>query len=135
MRLLLGGVLLSAVAIAFAAEFVPGIAVRDAGRIADAEAPKMYAFYIPAGTAPESVATTIQKNLTDAAKAKAALAIIGPDFSLNAKILGGVLQTVPNGSLQGATILYVNGGEDVEELAKAAAAAGATFRSTKYSGK
>jgi hypothetical protein len=96
---------------------------------------RFFVFYIPADTAPDSVSADLQKNLSGAAKEKVGLAIIGPDYALNAKILQSALEAAPSGSLAGATILYVNGGEEVEALSNAAALAGATFRSTRYSGK
>ena len=135
MRFLLAGALLVVLSVGFAAEFQPGIAVSDAGSIADPGASKFNAFYIPAGTSPADVFDSIKKALVEAAIAKGSLAIIGPDYALNAKILGGILQTAPKDLLKGATILFVNGGEDTEELKKVATAAGAIFRATKYSGK
>jgi hypothetical protein len=135
MRLWLIGVLMVFAGAAFAADFVPGIAVNDAGKLVDPETSRFFVFYIPAGTAPDAVAANIKNNLVQASKTHASLGIIGPDYSLNAKILGGILQSTPEGLLQGASILLVNGGEDVEELKTLAARAGATFRATAYSGK
>jgi hypothetical protein len=135
MRLLLAGALLFVASVGFAADFPPEIAVEDAGSIADPAALQFNAFYIPAGTPPAAVTDDIKKALVVAASAKGSLAIIGPDYALNARILGGILQTAPKDLLKGATILFVNGGEDTEELKKVAAAAGAIFRAAKYSGK
>lgn len=133
-RFLLAGMIALLATPGLAADFVPGIAVHDAGKIADPEATQFFAFYIPAGTLPETVVADIKKNLVQAARTQASLAIIGPDYALNAKILGGVLQSAPEGLLKGARILFVNGGEDVDELGRLAARAGASFRATKYSG-
>lgn len=135
MRPLLAVALLVVAGTGVAADFKPGIAVNDAGSIADPDSSKFNAFYIPAGTPPADVTDQIKKSLVEASIAKSGLAIIGPDYALNAKILGDILHTAPKGLLKGATILFVNGGEDTEELKKAASAAGAVFRATKYSGK
>lgn len=77
----------------------------------------------------------IKKSLGEAAMTKASLGIIGPDYSLNAKILREALSSAPQGLLSGASILLVNGGEDVEDLRTLSAKAGAILRATKYSGK
>lgn len=130
--LLLMGVLVAGAAIA--AEFVPGVAANDAGRIADADSKKFFAMYIPAGTSPESILPDIETNLRDGARAKAQMAIIGPDFDLNAKLVKTALRRVPRGALAGLTILLVNGGEDSADILAEAASAGAVFRATKYSG-
>ncbi|MBY0469298.1 MAG: hypothetical protein K2Q07_10010 [Burkholderiaceae bacterium] len=135
MRFLFSVLFLLGASSAFAVDFVPGIAVTDAGRIADSSATRFFAFYIPADTDPNSVSADVQKNLLGAAKGKVGLAIIGPDYALNAKILLAALEAAPTGSLAGATIFYVNGGDAEEALSSAAAIAGAIFRSTKYSGK
>jgi hypothetical protein len=119
--------------IAVAGQFVPGVAVSDAGKIADEKRQEFFAYFIPAGSASESTSAEVSKHLSGAAKAKANLAVFGPDYALNAKILKGALQGAAKGSLDGATILYVNGGEDVEELKSLATVAGAAFRSTAYS--
>lgn len=135
MRLWLIGAFAVFAGAAVAADFVPGIAVNDAGKLVEPGTSKFFVFYIPAGTSPEAVDTDIKKNLFQAAKTHASVGIIGPDYSLNARILGGLLQSAPRGLLEGATILLVNGGEDVEELKTLAERAGATFRVTKYSGQ
>lgn len=135
MRLWLIGALMVLAGAAAAADFVPGIAANDASKIVEPGTSKFFVFYIPANTAPEAVVADIKNSLVQAAKTRASLGIIGPDYSLNAKILGGILQTAPEGLLQGASILFVNGGEDVQELKTVAERAGATFRATKYSGR
>ncbi len=135
MRLWLIGALMILAGAASAADFVPGIAVTDASKLVEPGSSRFFVFYIPANTAPEEVVADIKNNLVQAARTHASLGIIGPDYSLNAKILGSVLQTAPEGLLRGASILFVNGGENVEELKAVAERAGATFRATKYSGK
>jgi hypothetical protein len=118
---------------ALAVDFVPGVAVNSAGKIADADKTKFSAYYIPAGTKPDAVLKDVRMSLAQAAQEKANLAIIGPDYALNAAILKAALQGAPKGILQGATILLVNGGEDTQDLTAAAALAGAAFRATPYS--
>jgi hypothetical protein len=135
MRLWLIAALPVFVGSALAVDFVPGIAADDAAKIVEPGASKFSVFYIPTGTAPEIVEADIKRSLMQAAKARASLGIIGPDFLLNAKILGGILRSAPRDLLQGATILLVNDGENVEELQTFAEQAGATFRATKYSGR
>jgi hypothetical protein len=81
------------------------------------------------------VSADIKTNLVQAARSHASLGIIGPDYLLNAMILKDILRTAPEGLLKGACILFVGGGEDVDELKAAAERTGAVFRSTKYSGK
>ena len=135
MRFFVGVLLFVIGGVVFAGEFVPGVAVADAGNITDPGKDKFYAFYIPAGTSLESILPEMMKNLSQAAKAKANLAVIGPDYTLSAKILKTAFQAAPKSSLEGATVLYVNGGESVDDLKSAAAPTGAIFRATKYSGK
>jgi hypothetical protein len=118
-----------------AADFVPGIAVASAGKIADPDKSRFSAYYIPAGTKPDAVLTDVRMSLAQAAHEKANLAVIGPDHALNGVILKAALQGAPKGVLQGATILFVNGGEDTQDLNAAAALAGAAFRATPYSPK
>lgn len=120
---------------AFAVDFIPSIAANDAGKMLASDAMEFFVFYIPAETSPDSVSAEIKNNLSSAAKNKVGLAIIGPDYALNAEILQSALDAAPSGSLTGATIVYVNGGETTETLNRAASVAGATFRATQYSGE
>ena len=118
---------------ALAADFVPGIAAGNAGKIADPNENKFTVYCIPAGTKPDAVLKDVRMSLAQAAQEKANLAIIGPDYALNAAILKAALQGAPKAILQGATILLVNGGEDTQDLNAAAALASAAFRATPYS--
>jgi hypothetical protein len=115
--------------------YTPGIAVNDAGKIADADKEEIFAYYIPANSPFDSTASKLSENLLGAAKAKANLAVFGPDSVLTTKILKTALQSSAKSSLEGVTILYVGENYGIEELKAASLSAGANFRATNYSGK
>ncbi len=121
---------------ALALEFNPGIAIGAAGRIADSDKTTFITSFIPANSTVDSTVPVISKELLNAAKTKNNLAIIGPNYQLNALILKAALQGLPDGSLEGATILYVGDGkEDITNLGISALMKGAILRSAVYADK
>jgi len=129
MRALLQVLLLLTVSLAYADEFVPSIAVSNARSVADRDKKQLFVDFVHPDTTPDRVT----RFLTQAAKDKACIAILGPDYALNATILKGAFQGAAKGSLKGATVIVVNDGEDIEDLRNAAALTGATVRATRYS--
>lgn len=118
---------------ALADEFNPGMAIGAAATIADSNNSAFTASFIPANATVESIVPVLTKALLNAAKTKNNLAIIGPNYKLNALVLNTALQNLPDQSLVGATILYVgNDNEDTATLEIAALMKGAILRSTVY---
>jgi len=118
---------------ALADEFNPGIAVGAAATIADSNKSAFVTSFIPANAKVESTVPVLTKALLNAAKTKNNLAIIGPNYKINALILNTALQNLPDQSLDGATILYVvDSNEDTTSLGITALMKGAILRSTVY---
>lgn len=120
---------------ASAGEFVPGTAINDAAKISDQDKQTFQVMVIPAGSHVGATAALLTQKLLAAAKARANLAVIGPDPNLTASAVVLALQIAADDSLIGATILYVGDTEYTEELQTAALPTGATVRTSQYSGK
>lgn len=121
---------------AIAGEFNPSIAIGAAGKIADSNKPTFVTSFIPANSTVDSTVPFVAKALVNAAKTNNSLAIIGPNYKLNELTLKAALQGLPDGSLEGATILYVgDGNEDTTTLGISALMKGAILRSIVYADK
>lgn len=119
----------------FAEEFIPNVAVNDATKISDQDKQQFYVTVVPANSDLGSTVAVLTKKFIATAKAKANMAVIGPDPDLNARILLVTLQVAASDSLKGATILYVGDIKYADDLQTAALGSGAVIRTTKYSGK
>jgi hypothetical protein len=114
--------------------FDQNLAVQDAGRMVDSGAVEFFAYFVPARTNEGKTVAALSRHLSEAAHARAALAVIGPDSSVTARLLGSALKAAAPGSLQGAILIFVGEVEHAEALKEKARVAGVDFRSTTYSG-
>lgn len=120
---------------AYADEFIPEVAASDAAKISDKDKTSLYLTVVPANAKEGPTIAVLAKKIIAAAKAKANLAVIGPDADLTARLLFVALQVASKESLEGATILYVGDAEQASLLEMAAMESGAIIRATDYSGK
>ncbi len=118
---------------AFAGEFVSGKASAIAGTISKSD--RFYMYTITADADPRTVLPALHDIFEKAAKEKYEVAVIGPDYRMNDALLTIVFAVAQKDSLKGATILYVNDGRDISDLANRAAPTGAVIRSAKYNAK
>jgi hypothetical protein len=119
---------------ATAGDFTPGIAINDANKISDPESTKFFTTVVNPAKKKGKTVNAIAGALMGAQKDRANIAFIGEDFKLTAELLQITLEMFPANSLKGVTVLYVGEADHFDDIASAAAAAGAAFRATKYSG-
>ena len=107
-------------------------AIQVAGELASPNKDQFFMFHIPEGSPIKGTSSKLSKHLVEAAKAKANLAIIGPDFELNFGILKGSLLSHNANSLKGANIVYLGYEKQFKELAQLSNQTGATLVTAMY---
>lgn len=110
-------------------------AIQTAGNLVDKNKTIFFAFYIPADAYFPTTSISLVGNLQDSSKKNGSLAIIGPDYSLNYKLLKSALEITDDASLKGSQIIFIGDNANFDELSGLAKKAGASFNASTCCGK
>jgi hypothetical protein len=107
-------------------------AIQIAGELVSPNNEQFFMFHIPDNSPINETSIILSKHLVEAAKSKANLAIIGPDFDLNFEVLKKSLASHHANTLKGANVIYLGYVKQFKELDQLSEQVGVTFISAKY---